>query len=44
MSVTIQTIITCDGGTKQCEGNDWRKVGSKDYCPKCWAFLNSKTS
>ena len=23
MSVTIQTIITCDGSTILCEGSDW---------------------
>lgn len=23
MSVVIETIVSCDGGTSQCEGNDW---------------------
>lgn len=23
MSVTIETIISCDGSSKKCQGNDW---------------------
>ncbi len=28
MSATIQTIISCDGSSPRCEGNDW----SADMC------------
>lgn len=51
MSATIETIITCDGGTNKCEGNDWsadmrsktaleqRKSAHRD---RGWKYRNGK--